>query len=83
MNYSSNFCLIHPILLIYFLLTSFYFQTSRSGSGKRDFRLMRRLSPLWISIFKGLETSYFFEGMKKLEECWTKSVEVEGDYVDK
>ena len=32
--------------------------------------------------FEGFETSYFSEGMKKLEERWTKCVEVEGDYVE-
>ena len=47
----SKFCLIHPILLIWLLLTSFYFQTWRSGSREEDFRLIRRLSPLWMSTF--------------------------------
>ena len=28
--------------------------------------------------FKGFETSYFSEGIKKLEERWRKCVEVEG-----
>ena len=43
---------------------------------------------LFISKFvdaylKGIESSYFSERMKKLEERWTKCVEVEGDYVEK
>ena len=35
------------------------------------------------AYFKGFETFYFFEGIKKLEERWTKCVEVEGDDVEK
>ena len=44
---------------------------------------MKKLSPLWMSILKAFETSYFSEEIKKLEERWTKCVEVEGDYVEK
>ncbi|KMQ87583.1 mariner transposase [Lasius niger] len=33
--------------------------------------------------FQGFETSYFSEGIKKLEHRWTKCVELEGDYVEK
>ena len=33
--------------------------------------------------FKGFGASYFSERIKKLEEHWTKCVEVEGDYVEK
>ena len=33
--------------------------------------------------FKGFETSYFSKGIKKLEERWTKCVEVERHYVEK
>ena len=33
--------------------------------------------------FKGYVTAYFFEGIKKMEERWTKCIEVEGDYVKK
>jgi len=29
--------------------------------------------------FEGLETSYFSEGIKKLEHRWTKYVELQGD----
>ena len=32
---------------------------------------------------KGFETSYFPKGIKKLEEHWTKCVEVEEEYVEK
>ena len=32
--------------------------------------------------FKGFETFYFSEGIKKLEERWTECVEVEEDYVE-
>ena len=56
------------------LLSRFGSQTSWSGSGERDFRQM---------YFKRFETSYFSEGIKKLEERWTKCVEVKGDYVEK
>ena len=40
----------------------FYFQTSRSGSGGRDFRPMRRLSSLWMSILKALKLPTFPSG---------------------
>ena len=33
--------------------------------------------------FKGPKTSYFSEGIKKLEEHWTKCVEGKGTYVEK
>ena len=33
--------------------------------------------------FEGFKTSHFSEGIKKLEEHWTKSEEIEGDYVEK
>ena len=33
--------------------------------------------------FKGFETFYFSEGIKRLEERWTKCAEVDGDYVEK
>ena len=32
--------------------------------------------------FRGFETSYFSEGIKKLEEHWMKCAEAEGDYVE-
>ena len=51
-----------PILVIWLPLTSFYFQTSSSGSGERDFRTMRRLSPLWMSVLKALNLSTFPRG---------------------
>jgi len=35
------------------------------------------------AYFENLETSYFSEGIKKLEHCWTKYVELQGDYVKK
>jgi len=35
------------------------------------------------AYFEGLETSYFSEGIKKLEHRWTKCVELQGDYVKK
>jgi histone-lysine N-methyltransferase SETMAR len=35
------------------------------------------------AYFEGLETSYFSEGIKKLEHRWTKYVELQGDYVEK
>ena len=33
--------------------------------------------------FKGFETAYFLEGIEKLEERWTKCVEIERDHVEK
>lgn len=33
--------------------------------------------------FEGLETSFFSEGIKKLEHRWTKCIELQGDYVEK
>ena len=62
-------------------MTSFYFQTSRSGSGERDFD--EELIAAVDEYFKGFETSYFSEGIKKLKERWTKCLEVEGVYVEK
>jgi len=34
------------------------------------------------AYFDGLETSYFFEEIKKLEHRWTKCVELQGNYVE-
>ena len=83
MNQGSNICLIHPILLIWLLLTSFYSQTSRSGSGGKRFSSYVEIVTVVDEYFKGFESFYFPEGIKKIKERWTKCVEVEGDYVEK
>ena len=33
--------------------------------------------------FKKLSESYFFDGLKKLENRWAKCIELQGDYVEK
>ncbi len=39
---------------------------------------------IWsFAYFEELPKSYFSEGLKKLEGCLTKSIELQGDYVEK
>lgn len=35
------------------------------------------------AYFEGLDQSYYLEGIKKLENRWTKCIELKGDYVEK
>jgi len=46
------------------LMTFFYSQISRSGSGERNFRPMRRSSLLWMRILKASRFSTFLKGSK-------------------
>ena len=33
--------------------------------------------------FEELSKPYILDGLKKLETCWVKCIELQGDYVDK
>ena len=35
------------------------------------------------TYFEDLDKFYFLEGIKKLEKCWMKCIELKGDYVEK
>ena len=35
------------------------------------------------AYFEGLEKSYYTEGLEKLENRWSKCIELKGDYVEK
>ena len=35
------------------------------------------------AYFADLEKTYFSDGLKKLEHCWVKCIELKGDYVEK
>lgn len=35
------------------------------------------------AYFEGLSKSYYTEDIKKLEHCWSKCIELKGDYVEK
>ena len=35
------------------------------------------------AYFAGLKKTYFSDGLKKLERCWVKCIELKGDYVEK
>ena len=61
----------------------FLFPKLKIWLGEKKFLSDEEVIAAADEYFKGLETSYFSEGIKKLEERWTKCVEIEGDYVEK
>ena len=61
----------------------FLFPNLKVRLGGKKFSSHEEIMAAVDKDFKGFETSYFSEETKKLEERWTKCVEVGGDYVEK
>ena len=59
------------------------FPKLKIGLGGKKFSSDEEVIAAVDEYFKGFETSYFSEGIKKLKELSTKCVEFEGDYIDK
>ena len=63
--------------------TFFFFPNLKLWLGEKRFSSDEEVIAAVDEYFKGFETSYFSEEIKKLEERWTKCVEVEGNNVEK
>ena len=61
----------------------FLFSNFKIWLGENRFLSDKAVIAAVDEYFKGFETWYFSEGIKKLERRWTKCVEVEGDYGEK
>ena len=67
----------------FFLFTSLKIWLGRGGGGGKRFSSDEEVGCTVDEYFECFKTSYFSEGLKKLEERWTKCVQVEGDYIEK
>ena len=61
----------------------FLFPNLKIWLGGKRFSSDEKVIAAVDEYFKGFETSYFSEWIIKLEERWTKCLEVKGDYVGK
>lgn len=50
--------------------------------GEKKFSPNKEIDAAVYAYFEGFETSYFSEGIKKLEHRWTKCTELQGDYLE-
>jgi len=69
--------------LIWPFVTFFLFPNLKIWLGGKKFSFNEEVIAAVNAYFEGLETSYFSEGIKKLEHRWTKCVEFQGDYIKK
>ena len=49
----------------------------------QKFELSEEVIAAMEAYFADLEKTYFSDGLKKLEHCWVKCIELKGDYVEK
>ena len=61
----------------------FSFPNLKIWLGEKRFLFDEEVIATVDEYFKKFGTSYFSQGIEKMEDRWTKCVEVEGDYVEK
>ena len=61
----------------------FHFPNMKKWLAGNKFDLNAEVIAEMNAYFEGLEKSYYTEGLEKLENRWSKCIELKGDYVEK
>ena len=55
----------------------------RTWLGGKRFSSSKEIIAAKNEYFEGFDKKYFLEGIKKLEYCYNKCIQLKGDYVEK
>jgi len=61
----------------------FLFPNLQKCFGGKRFTTSEQLIAEKDAYFEGMDKSYYSDGLKKLENCWIKYIELKEDYVEK